>query len=88
MLKNIDDFPFLVKRIPYLSNNIPLKIFYSSLKIEILQIGRTTTTYDAFKVSSKLLINGLMKQGDKPKEIKKTLNKMFSQHFQNPPKVF
>ena len=78
----VDDFPFLIVRIAYLSSNILLKIFYSSLGVEILQIAGTTTTSDAFKTSSKLLINRLIKQVGKSEKIKKALKKMFGQHFQ------
>ena len=60
---------------PSLSLNILSKICYSSFAAEVLRIARTTTTFDIFKVLSKLLINGLIRQGGNPKEIKKTLIK-------------
>ena len=58
-----------ILRITYLSSNIPSKIFYSLFGAEILQIARATviSPSHAFKASSLLLINRLIKQVSKPK---------------------
>ena len=51
--------------------------------MKILQIARTITMSDAFKASLILLIIRLIKQHDKPKEIKKSLNKKVWPKFSN-----
>ena len=38
-----DDFPFSIVRMPFRTNNIPSKIFYSSIGAEVLRIARTTS---------------------------------------------
>ena len=58
-----DNFLFPILRMPHLSSTIPSKIFYTSVEAEICRIARITTTSDAFRLSSELLINRLAKQG-------------------------
>ena len=43
-----DAFPFEIVRMPYLSNNMPSNIFYSTLSSELLRIARCTTDKDNF----------------------------------------
>ena len=38
-----DPFPFYINNMHYLDSNIPSKIFYASVGLEILRIARTTT---------------------------------------------
>ena len=39
-----DNFPFLITRLPFASSNIPSYMFYSSIGVEILRIGRVSTS--------------------------------------------
>ena len=57
-------------------------MFFSSIPhFQILRIARIKTKSDAFEASRGVLINRLIKQGDEPKEIKKTLVKMLGPYF-------
>ena len=76
-----DSFPFSIVRMPFLSSNMPSKIFYSSLAAEILRIGRTTTTINDFCHSVSNIIVRMSRQGAKIMRIKNSLKKMFGRHF-------
>ena len=76
-----DAFPFSIVRLPYLSSNIPSRIFYASVSGEILRIARCTSEITEFKISCKTLINRVKKQGAKPKLLTRTLNKTFNNHI-------
>ena len=58
-----EHFPFSIVRMPYITSNMPSKIFYSSLGAEILRIGRTTNDFSKFKLSSKKITERMIKQG-------------------------
>ena len=66
---------------PYLSSNIPSRIFYASVSGEILRIARCASEITEFKISCKTLINRVKKQGAKPKLLTRTLNKTFNNHI-------
>ena len=73
----------------YISNirnsNISSKIFCSALRVEILRIARTTSTYNEFRASSVALINSAQNEGGnvvkKEGFLKKVLKRTPSQNF-------
>jgi len=58
-----DDFGFSIVRMPYASNNMPSRIFYSSFCSELLRIARCTTGKDDYLSSSCLLMDRMNAQG-------------------------
>ena len=76
-----DEFPFCIVRMPYLSSNIPSKMFYSAFGAEILRAARTTSSATVFLNSSKTLVTRLCNQGGNLKILTNTLNKIFGRHF-------
>ena len=75
-----DAFPFKIVRMPYLSSNMPSRIFYASLGGELLRIARCTTNISEFSKSSQCLLNRVNKQGAKISRVKKTIIKIFNNH--------
>ena len=75
-----DAFPFNIVRMPYLSSNMPSRIFYASLGGELLRISRCTTNISEFSKSSQCLLNRVNKQGAKISRVKKTIIKIFNNH--------
>ena len=75
-----DAFPFSIVRMPYLSSNMPSKIFYASVGSEILRLARTNTSKTDFIKSVKVLLSRMEKQGCKGNQLKKVLNKMYGRH--------
>ena len=57
-----DKFNFNVIRIPYKTNNILRKMFYLAMSAEILWISKTTTKFQDFIKSAKILIGRIIKQ--------------------------
>ena len=60
-----DSPSFPIVRMPYLWSNAPSKIFYASLGVEILRIGRTSIDFNKFKLSYETLISRMINQGAK-----------------------
>ena len=58
-----DDFGFSIVRMPYVCNNMPSTIFYSSFCSELLRIARCTTGKDDYLNSSCLLMDRMFAQG-------------------------
>ena len=72
-----DAFPFSIVRMPYKCSNIPSNIFYASIGAEILRIGRTCSSSQAFLLSARKLLQRMNKQGARALRIRKTLSKVF-----------
>ena len=72
-----DAFPFDIVRLPYISNNMPSRIFYATFGGELLRIARCTTGCENFIESSKSLIQRMRKQGAEIPNLKRTINKTF-----------
>ena len=91
-----DDFNFEIVRMPFLSNNMPSQIFYSSFCSEILRIARCTTEKEDFMSSCNSLIERMWAQGAKGKKarVQNSLHKIFRKHkssflpFFQTPKAF
>ena len=75
-----DDFPFSIVRMPYRESNMPSRIFYSSIGAEVLRIARTSMKIECFQVSSKALIDRMVKQGASVERLLKTLRRMYERH--------
>ena len=76
-----DSFPFSIVRMPFMSSNMPLKIFYSSVGAEILRIAKANNNIPTFFNSTRAIIKRMLSQGGKLKSIINTLKKIFGQHF-------
>ena len=75
-----DAFPFSIVRMPYLSSNIPKKIFYSALIGEFLRIARATLYLSDFKPKAKDLVTRMLNQGGDRKYIERYLLKIVRRH--------
>ena len=58
-----DAFPFFIVRMPEVSGNIPLHIFYESIMSEILRIVRSTLHYGDFIPTTTNLFERMINQG-------------------------
>ena len=76
-----DAFPFEIVRMPYLSNNMPSNIFYSTLSSELLRIARCTTDKDNFLQTAKALISRMKKQGAAVARLCKSLRRLYENHI-------
>lgn len=74
-----DEFSFSIVRLPYLSSNIPQKMFYSSIGAELLRICRVSSSIELTRDSLSSLLTRAIHQGaDKDKlllVLRSTLNK-------------
>ena len=75
-----DDFNFDIVRMPFLSNNMPSRIFYSSYSSELLRIARCTTERDDFLVSCDSLVDRMWSQGAKLNKARVSIRRVFSKH--------
>ena len=77
-----DDFGFSIVRMPYVSNNMPSTIFYSSFSSELLRVARCTTGRDDCLKSCSLLMNRMYAQGGELSRIRKSLVRLYGKHQQ------
>ena len=75
-----DAFPFSIVRMPYLSSNIPKKIFYSALMGEFLRIARATLYLSDFAPKAKDLVDRIINQGGDRRCVEKFLLKIIKRH--------
>ena len=75
-----DAFPFTIIRMPYLSNNMPSRIFYSTIGSELLRIARCTTEKVDFVDSAIKLVTRMYAQGAVFAKTKNTINKIYGKH--------
>ena len=75
-----DAFPFSIVRMPYLSSNIPKKIFYSALVGEFLRIARATLQISDFEPKAIDLIKRMLNQGADQKCVERYLLKIIRRH--------
>ena len=75
-----DAFPFSIVRLPYASSNMPTNIFYSSISVEVLRIGRICSNFDNFISSMEPVIVRAFKQGAHVKGLEKSLKKIYGRH--------
>jgi hypothetical protein len=77
-----DDFNFDIVRMPFLSNNMPSRIFYSSFTSELLRYARCTTEKKNFLSDCHNLIDRMMHQGAKGKinRTRVSIHRIFNKH--------
>ena len=75
-----DNYHFEIVRMPYISSNIPARIFYSTFTSELLRIAKATLKINDFTDKSRLLIKRMRSQGGEEIIIKKFINKMIHRH--------
>ena len=77
-----DDFNFKIVRMPFLSNNMPSSIFFSSYSSELLRIARCTTEKEDFLASCSSLIERMWNQGARSKlqRVSLSIRKVFCKH--------
>ena len=75
-----DAFPFSIVGMPYLSSNIPKKIFYSALVGEFLRIARATLYLSDFEPKAKDLMTRMLNQGGDRKCVERCLLKIVRRH--------
>ena len=77
-----DAFNFDIVRMPFLSNNMPSRIFYSSFTSELLRYARCTTEKNDFISDCHNLIDRMMKQGAKGKlnRTRVSIHRIFNKH--------
>ena len=75
-----DAFPFSIVRMPYLSSNIPKKIFYSALVGEFLRIARATLYLSDFEPKAIDLVKRMINQGGDQKCVERYLLKIIRRH--------
>ena len=74
-------FPFSIIRMPFLSSNIPSKMFHSSFSAEILCTARVSTSIDKFSTTAKALARRAIHQGGKLDRLRNVLGKVFASHL-------
>ena len=75
-----DEFPFSIVRMPYLSSNIPKKIFYSALIGEFLRIARATFYLSDYEPKAIDLVKRIVNQGSDRKCVEKYILKIIRRH--------
>lgn len=83
-----DVFPFSIVRIPHLSNNIPLNVFYAAYRAEILRIARVANTKTNFINHCSLIVSRMINQVGSVNTISKTVSKTFGRYFEMFSKFF
>ena len=64
-----DSFLFIMVRMSYLDNNTPSRIFYSGYGAEMLRSARITNYAAIIQTNFKILINRMIKQGERMKRL-------------------
>ena len=75
-----DSYAFKIVRMPYISSNIPNRIFYATFTSELLRIARTSSKEKDFTDKSNLLIRRMRAQGGNDNIIHRYLKKMLHRH--------
>ena len=75
-----NNFPFFIVRMPDLSGNIPLHVFYGSVMSEFLRISRCSLRYSDFLPSAISLFKRMINQGGSEEVILKQIAKAISRH--------
>ena len=75
-----DKIGFDIVRIPFYCSNVPSKMFYGSIGVEILRISRTTSKIEDLTRNCKWLLSRTLKQNGQISRIKFSLIKMIQRH--------
>ena len=76
-----DDFGFPFVRMPYLSNNMPSRIFYSTFMSELLRIAKCSSGKNEFVESAFKLMKRMWDQGTEFIKTKKAQKKLYTNHL-------
>ena len=76
-----DDFGFPIVRMPYLSNNMPSRIFYSTYMSELLRIAKCSSGKNEFEESAFKLMKRMWDQGTEFIKTKKALKNLYTNHL-------
>ena len=76
-----DAFPFKIIRFPFLSSNIPNKMFYSSISAEILRICRASSQYQPFIDACDPFLKRMLEQGANRVNVNRSLNRLLTRHL-------
>ena len=75
-----NEFPFFIVRMPDLTGNIPLHVFYGSVMSEFLRIARCTMLYEDFLPVAAKLFTRMVNQGGSADIILKQVKKCIDRH--------
>ena len=75
-----DAFPFFIVRMPDLSGNIPLHVFYGSVMSEFLRIARATLYYADFLPVASNLLKRMINQGGSKVKLLQQVSKAVQRH--------
>ena len=75
-----NEFPFFIVRMPDLTGNIPLHVFYGSVMSEFLRIARCTMLYEDFLPVAAKLFTRMVSQGGSADIILKQVKKCIDRH--------
>ena len=75
-----NSYNFNVVRFPYKSSTIPSKMFFATIRAEILRICQATSSVVQFIKTSKVFLYRMLRQGADPLGVKKALVKMIYRH--------
>ena len=81
-------FPFSIVRMPHLTSNIPLRMFYGAYGAEISRMIGITSTKTNFINPCSTLISRMINQGGNVNTTSKTLSEIFGRHFETSRKFF
>ena len=76
-----DNFGFDIVRMPFVSSNMPGKMFYGSIGAEFLRIARATSKIEDLSFTCKQLLTRMSSQGSRRNKTKSVLTKMIQRHW-------
>ena len=74
-------FTLYVVRFPYISSNMPNKMFYSTISAEILRITRATKRFNDFSIEVAEFLSRMIRQGAKIEGVRISVKKLLNRHF-------
>ena len=77
LLYKRDKFPFFIVRMPHFESNIPSTVFYVSIFLEFMRIGRCTLKLEHFLARASELYSRMLSQGVNQSYINKQITKTF-----------
>ena len=77
-----DNYDFEIVRFPYLSSNMPSRMFYSTISAEILRICRASSSYDLFVTKCISFLKRMKNQGAKKERTISNIKRFLQNHLQ------
>ena len=75
-----DDYNFDIVRFPFLSSNMPSRMFYSTISAEILRICRASSEYGLFLGKCKIFLKRMKSQGARKERVLSTIKRFLHKH--------